>query len=185
MRLAGYFPVSEILVERGGDAEVAHRGWRLIRRGATLCIGSDPIGGSSRRECTVLHANHRLAPDPGSIVAGRRAIAELPIDPQLKALAKLAASELITNALEHAGLGVGDVIELEAEVADDRLRVSVRDPGPGPGRRMRPGLGLKVVDRATDRWGVDRGAETTCWWFEIDLDSAGAGQGAPTSSSRP
>ena len=124
----------------------------------------------------MLHANHRLAPDAGSIVTGRRVIAELPIDAAPKALAKLAASELITNALEHAGLARTDVIELRTEIGADRMRVSVCDPGPGPSRRMRPGLGLKVVERATNRWGVDRGAELTCFWFEIDLD-AGLGAG--------
>jgi len=109
-------------------------------------------------------------------VLGRRVIAELPIGAAPKALAKLAASELITNALEHAGLGRTDVIELRTEVAEAQVRVSVCDPGPGPSRRMRPGLGLKVVERAADRWGVDRGAELTCFWFEIDLD-AGLGPG--------
>jgi signal transduction histidine kinase len=118
---------------------------------------------------TVLHASHRLGPDPASIVAGRRAIAELPIDAGPKAMAKLAASELITNALEHAGLGPTDVIHLRTAVGDGHLRVSVCDPGPGPSRRMSPGLGLKVVERATHRWGIDRGAELTCFWFEIDL----------------
>jgi signal transduction histidine kinase len=124
---------------------------------------------------TVLHASHRLAPDPGSIVAGRRVIAELPVDASARALAKLAASELITNALEHAGLVQTDVIELRTEIGADRMRVSVCDPGPGPSRRMRPGLGLKVVERATHRWGVERGAELTCFWFEIDLDLGAGG----------
>lgn len=117
----------------------------------------------------MLHASHRLVADAASIVVGRRVIAELPIDPGPKAMAKLAASELITNSLEHAGLGHADVIELRTEVDDDRLRVSVCDRGPGPGRRIRTGLGLKVVERAADRWGVGRGAELTCFWFEIDL----------------
>lgn len=109
-------------------------------------------------------------------MTGRRVIAELPLDAEPKALAKLAASELITNALEHSGLGRGDVIELRTEVAKDHVRVSVCDPGPGPSRRMHTGLGLKVVERATDRWGVDRGAQLTCFWFEIDLAvESGAG----------
>lgn len=110
-------------------------------------------------------------------MTGRRVIAELPLEAEPKALAKLAASELITNALEHAGLARTDVIELRTQIADDLVRVSVCDPGPGPSRRMRAGLGLKVVERATDRWGIDRGAELTCFWFEIDLTSA-AGSGA-------
>lgn len=123
----------------------------------------------------MLHASHRLPPDSGSIVVGRRVIAGLPLEAEPKVLAKLAASELITNALEHAGLGRADVIELRTEIDGDRVRVSVCDPGPGPSRRMHPGLGLKVVARATDRWGVDRGPELTCFWFEIDLAAGRAG----------
>jgi hypothetical protein len=130
----------------------------------------------------VRRTSHRLAPDPASIVLGRRVIADLPLDAGPIALAKLAASELITNSLEHAGLRSDDVIELETRIEPDRLRVSVCDPGPGPGRRMRAGLGLKIVERASDRWGVDRGDELTCWWFEIDLES-GAG-GDPQAGDR-
>ena len=127
----------------------------------------------------------RLAPDPAAIVVGRRAIAELPLEAKAKALAKLAASELITNSLEHAGLGRTDVIELRTEVAADHVRVSVCDPGPGPSRRMRMGLGLKVVERATDRWGVDRGAELTCFWFEIDLAAGSGARGDLQQGDRP
>ena len=105
---------------------------------------------------------------------GRRAIAALALGPAAMAMAKLAASELITNALEHSGLRRDDVIELTTELGEGLLRISVRDPGPGPGHRLRPGLGLRIVERASDRWGFDRGAETTCWWFEIDLDALGA-----------
>ena len=133
----------------------------------------------------MLHASYRLAPDSGSIVTGRRVIAELPLDAEPKALAKLAASELITNALEHAGLGRGDVIELRTDVAEDHVRVSVCDPGPGPSRRMHIGLGLKVVERATDRWGVDRGAELTCFWFEIDLAVDSGAGGDAERGDRP
>jgi anti-sigma regulatory factor (Ser/Thr protein kinase) len=122
------------------------------------------------------NVTHRLAPDPVSIVEGRRAIAQLPIEGASMAMAKLAASELITNSLEHAGLRAGDVIELRVQIDDGRLRVSVCDPGPGPGRRIRPGLGLKVVERATDRWGIEHGDVLTCVWFEMDLGTAlGAG----------
>jgi hypothetical protein len=116
-------------------------------------------------------------------VAGRRAIAELPIDPGVRALAKLAASELITNSLEHAGLRQDDVIELSAAIEHDCLRIAVCDPGPGPGRRMRPGLGLRVVERASDRWGIDRGPEQTCCWFEIDLGAAAPAQARAATCS--
>lgn len=110
-------------------------------------------------------------------------IGELALAPGSMAMAKLAASELITNALEHSGLRRDDVIVLATDLADGMLRVCVCDPGPGPGHRLRPGLGLRIVERASDRWGVDRGDETTCWWFEIDLDELGA-RGDPQGGDR-
>ncbi|MGZ6697359.1 MAG: hypothetical protein ACXVFL_17180, partial [Solirubrobacteraceae bacterium] len=62
-----------------------------------------------------------------------------------------------------------DAIELRTAIAGGRRRVAVSEPGPGPARRMRAGLGLKIVERVSDRWGVERGEELTCWWFELDL----------------
>ncbi len=112
-------------------------------------------------------------------------IAALAIEPAPMAMAKLAASELITNALEHSGLRRDETIVLRTELGDGLLRVSVCDPGPGPGHRLRAGLGLRIVERASDRWGFHRGEETTCWWFEIDLDPLGAGGDAERGDRTP
>ena len=74
----------------------------------------------------------------------------------ISADASLILSELVTNALRH---GVGDIVTL-GSVDDDEVRLSVIDSGDGlpdlvPAVRGRiGGLGLHVVGRVADTWGV-------------------------------
>lgn len=89
----------------------------------------------------------------------------------------LLVSELVTNAVRHAGMvKEGDVIKVHAAVAPQRTRIEVCDAGPGftPGvPRMRSyergggGLGLVLLDRLSVAWGVD-GDEDVCVWAEFD-----------------
>jgi len=89
----------------------------------------------------------------------------------------LLVSELVTNSVRHARFQEGESIEVSLKV-NDVLRVEVRDPGPGFDRRTfddagplrSAGWGLLLVDRLTDRWGVDRTGGTKVW-FEIGLGS--------------
>src|SRR5262245_45361763 len=81
----------------------------------------------------------------------------------------LVVSELVTNSVKY---GPGREIRVSVELAEDgtilgrvedggRGRVAVRenaDPADG-------GIGLKLVDAFTDRWGVEMG--TTNVWFEF------------------
>jgi len=81
----------------------------------------------------------------------------------------LVVSELVTNSVKY---GPGGEIRLSVEMADDgailgrvedggRGHVAIRenvDPADG-------GMGLKLVDAFTDRWGVEQG--TTNVWFEF------------------
>jgi two-component sensor histidine kinase len=81
----------------------------------------------------------------------------------------LVVTELITNSVKY---GPGRPIRLAIEISGDGAlsgrvedggqgRVAVRenvDPAEG-------GMGLKLVDSFTDRWGVEEG--TTNVWFEV------------------
>ena len=87
----------------------------------------------------------------------------------------LLVSELVTNAIRHAGLDADDGVELEVVVGNERVRVEVFDSGPGfapgqpaPDPQEPSGWGLFIVDRVADRWGVttDHGTRV---WFELDL----------------
>jgi anti-sigma regulatory factor (Ser/Thr protein kinase) len=117
-------------------------------------------------------ASHLLAPDAASIVLARRAVEALPLTTGRTGEVKLIVSELVTNSIEHADLGVGDRIEVHARV-DPRgaLRVEVRDPGPGPPPDARSGMGWRILERMTDRWGIDRRDGQARVWFELDATS--------------
>jgi anti-sigma regulatory factor (Ser/Thr protein kinase) len=88
----------------------------------------------------------------------------------------LMVSELVTNAVRHAGLKASDRIRLLAQQSNAVLRVEVDDPGRGfelrpvsPDPARGSGWGLYLVDELADRWGMDRGRRGgTRIWFELD-----------------
>jgi anti-sigma regulatory factor (Ser/Thr protein kinase) len=88
------------------------------------------------------------------------------LDARLLADAQLAATELVTNALEH---GRGAITMLAALHAD-RLHLEVIDEGDAaPVRQRTPddtgGWGLHIVDALSRRWGSRSG--TTHVWCEL------------------
>ena len=88
--------------------------------------------------------------------------------------AQLLTSELVSNAVRHAGLGPEDAVGVTMALTPDRLHVGVLDDGPGfEAEPHRPdavgGWGLLLVETVSDRWGVVRGQRTNEVWFEIDL----------------
>jgi anti-sigma regulatory factor (Ser/Thr protein kinase) len=87
---------------------------------------------------------------------------------------RLLVSELVTNAVRHAGLGRGDRIRLRVCVRERQVRVEVHDPGrgfepraPKPDPARASGWGLYLVDELADRWGVDGLGRGTRVWFEL------------------
>jgi anti-sigma regulatory factor (Ser/Thr protein kinase) len=121
-----------------------------------------------------------LARDAESPAEARRALGELSdqLSPRRLEDAQLLVSELVTNAIRHAGLDVGDVIRLVVVSGDSALRIEVRDPGPGfepaapaPDSERPSGWGLYLVRELADRWGVERAAENRVW-FELDRGAA-------------
>jgi len=85
-------------------------------------------------------------------------------------------SELVTNAVRHAGAGADDTIVVHLAISADCLRVEVCDQGPGfkPPAVLRPrseggGNGLILVERLSSSWGV-AGDDGTCVWFERPLE---------------
>jgi anti-sigma regulatory factor (Ser/Thr protein kinase) len=111
------------------------------------------------------------SPDaPGEARAAlRRAHPELP--PELMQVVALLASELVSNAVKHAG---ADMISVRFQVGVENVRVEVLDEGPGFARRIvKPdptgvgGWGLHLVDALSSRWGIV-GGEGGRVWFELD-----------------
>ena len=92
---------------------------------------------------------------------------------------RLLVSELVTNAVRHAGLREGDHIHLLARLRNGVLRVEVHDPGsgfelrePAPDPARASGWGLYLVDELSDRWGMEGAQPGTRIWFELDPDGA-------------
>ena len=117
---------------------------------------------------------------PDSPAEARRALADVSDDLSPRRLedARLLVSELVTNAIRHAGLGDDDHITVVLETDAGALRIEVRDRGPGfdlveptPDPARPSGWGLYLVRALSDRWGVERNDETLVW-FELDKDDA-------------
>jgi anti-sigma regulatory factor (Ser/Thr protein kinase) len=121
-----------------------------------------------------------LARDPDSAAEARRALGGLSdhLSPRRLEDARLLVSELVTNAIRHAGLDPDDMIKLVVVTGERVLRIEVCDPGPGfelaepvPDPARPSGWGLYLVRELSDRWGVERNEETRVW-FELDREAA-------------
>jgi anti-sigma regulatory factor (Ser/Thr protein kinase) len=91
----------------------------------------------------------------------------------------LLLTELVSNAVRHAGVGPDESIHVALRMWPSGVRVEVVDPGGDSVRvRVRPsgdesgGWGLVLVDRIAARWGVGNGGPGTCVWFEIDFSTS-------------
>ena len=86
---------------------------------------------------------------------------------------RLLVSEVVTNAVLHAGLSSDQGIDMLVRLSPDSTRVEVRDRGKGFEPLMPPqpdtvgGLGMVVVDRMSRRWGLT-GTPHFGVWFEVD-----------------
>jgi len=129
-----------------------------------------------RKDDNVRETRHfRFRSRPEAVSAARRALDgfERLLDLSVFYDASLCVSELVTNAVLHANMGPDDELELDVEISDDALHVAVIDLGSGfdpaiPTPGDESGFGLYIVDRLSDRWGVER-AERTRVWFEMAL----------------
>lgn len=88
----------------------------------------------------------------------------------LSADATLLVSELVTNAVVHAG----GPITISAAYVDSTLRVEVHDTDqaplpdlPTPSASDRAGRGLHLVGLLADRWAVTPTADGKTIWFEV------------------
>ena len=91
--------------------------------------------------------------------------------------AALLVSELVTNSVVHANMGARQALAVEVRTLDDRLRIVVTDPGSRltpcllpPDPQTPGGLGLLLVDKLCETWGVWQDLGRTCVWCELLLD---------------
>lgn len=93
--------------------------------------------------------------------------------------AELLVSELVTNAVRHAGLPEEASIEFCVRASPDALMVEVADGGRGfdhsspprpravPGSFEASGWGLFLVEEIANRWGAVQMDGETRVWFEL------------------
>jgi anti-sigma regulatory factor (Ser/Thr protein kinase) len=88
----------------------------------------------------------------------------------------LVVSELVSNAVRHAGVRADQPIHVQVQLLAEEVLVEVVDGGPGFAREFAlsartesGGWGLFLVDRIAARWGVDHVAAGTRVWSEIPL----------------
>jgi anti-sigma regulatory factor (Ser/Thr protein kinase) len=114
-----------------------------------------------------------LPADPTAARRARRALHEAKLPEDLQHTVDLLSTEVIANAVRHAGLHDSQQITFAARFVGDFIRVEVHDPGPGfdvERERQGRGFGLRMVDMLASRWGVEIRAGTRVW-FEIDRRS--------------
>jgi anti-sigma regulatory factor (Ser/Thr protein kinase) len=88
----------------------------------------------------------------------------------------LLTTELVTNAVLHAGVGDSDMVVMRVAELPGAVKVSVTDPGDVDCRpevqeldlAIPGGMGLFLVEQISDAWGVERTADgANRVWFEV------------------
>ena len=115
-----------------------------------------------------------------SAAAARDAVRSLELGFRVESIVTLLVTELVTNSVRHAEMPDDSELELRIEPLPSRLVAEVCDQGSGfrvrgaaEERREVGGLGLLLVDRLSDTWGIERAPDGTCVWFEIELAEDG------------
>src|SRR6202167_35332 len=107
--------------------------------------------------------------------------------------AVLLTSELVTNAVLHAGTPVQVTCRLLGDLSDGAVEIAVLDRRPAQLRPDRPhtaaeaaertnGRGLQLPSELASAWGVTYARSAKAVWFRMDL--AGRGRVAPPGSPR-
>jgi PAS domain S-box-containing protein len=126
-----------------------------------------------------------LPPQPPSVAAARAEVRALLTGSGREDLlesAVLLVSEIVTNALLHAGTDIG----VRGRIGDHGIRIDVTDGGPHlPSRRRYAptagtGRGLLMLEAMVDDWGVTRNRHGKTVWFELSADVDDRDLGLPT-----
>jgi len=134
--------------------------------------------------------SRRFESDPRAASAARRALKTLrwELDPAQFHVAALLTTELIANAVEHAGVGTRGEVRLDVALSEDHIRVAVGDEGTGfvpapraPDAPLDSHWGLHLVDQLADSWGVVTEPQTLVWF---ELGKRSNGRCDPPSDSR-
>jgi anti-sigma regulatory factor (Ser/Thr protein kinase) len=118
----------------------------------------------------------RLDCGPAAAGTARRAVvaADGSLPTSVREDLLLLVTELVTNAVRHAGAGPDGTVGLTVRMAPGHVHVEVADCGSGfrrgvptPNEDDAGGWGLYLVDRIADDWGVVTADSGTRVWFEL------------------
>jgi anti-sigma regulatory factor (Ser/Thr protein kinase) len=120
-----------------------------------------------------------LEPRPESARLARRALHAHGLHEDIEHTVTLLATEVVGNAVRHAGLRGDQRIVFFARLNEDFARVEVADPGMGfdPQQVRSDGYGLRLLGTLAARWGVDSSKGCRVW-FEVDRRPGRFGRGA-------
>src|SRR4051794_35713825 len=114
-----------------------------------------------------------LEPRPESARLARRALASHGLHEDVEHTVTLLATEVVGNAVRHAGLRGDQRIVFFARLAEDFARVEVADQGAGfdPETVRSAGLGLGLLSKLGSCWGCDCTDRACKVWLEVDRRS--------------
>src|SRR5436305_81491 len=107
---------------------------------------------------------------PDAARQARRELLTRGLDEDVSHTVTLLTTELITNALRHAGMDpASERIVFFGRMSPDLVRVEIGDSGPGfePGE-SEGGFGMRLLDKLASRWGCERSGQGFRVWFEVD-----------------
>ena len=114
----------------------------------------------------------RLPLDPRAPGIARELVRGLSVDDPTRETLELIISELVTNSVVHGDDSAGDEVALRIKCEPERVNGEVCGPGSAfewerhePDLMEPGGLGLMLVDKLAENWGIRRDGET-CVWFE-------------------
>jgi anti-sigma regulatory factor (Ser/Thr protein kinase) len=129
-----------------------------------------------------------LPADVGAPCAARQVVARYlgdRVSPSVFDNAQLLISELVTNSVRHSGAVAGEPLTIRVGLAQTWCRVEVEDPGHDgviaprrPDRAQGSGMGLNLVQKLSERWGLERAREGgTRVWAQLSRGPVGGGDG--------
>jgi anti-sigma regulatory factor (Ser/Thr protein kinase) len=109
---------------------------------------------------------------PDAARQARRELLTRGLDEDVSHTVTLLTTELIANAIQHAGMDPGhDRIVFFGRLAPDLVRIEIGDSGPGFSREEHEsegGFGMRLLSKLASRWGCERSGQGFRVWFEVD-----------------